>query len=60
MADIRLTVWNEFRHEKKNEKVRSLYPDGMHEAIASYKSYLKLGGRDTRIARKRIRELKKK
>ena len=36
MADIRLTVWNEFRHEKKNEKVKSLYPDGMHEAIASY------------------------
>ncbi|MEM7129805.1 MAG: ThuA domain-containing protein [Chloroflexota bacterium] len=31
---IRVTVWGEFRHEKKNEKVRSVYPDGMHNAIA--------------------------
>ena len=31
---IRVTVWNEFRHEKKNRRVRSIYPDGMHEAIA--------------------------
>jgi trehalose utilization protein len=31
---ISITVWNEFRHEKENEKVRSVYPDGIHEAIA--------------------------
>lgn len=30
---IRVTVWNEFRHEKMNEKVRSIYPDGIHRAI---------------------------
>ncbi|MCZ8516269.1 ThuA domain-containing protein [Paenibacillus filicis] len=30
---IRVTVWNEFRHEKENEKVRSVYPDGIHTAI---------------------------
>jgi trehalose utilization protein len=31
---IRATVWNEFRHEKKNEAVRRIYPDGIHAVIA--------------------------
>src|SRR5207249_2816437 len=31
---IRVTVWGEFRHEKKNLKVSAIYPKGMHEAIA--------------------------
>ena len=31
---IRVTVWGEYRHEKKNPKVASVYPKGMHEAIA--------------------------
>lgn len=31
---IRVTVWNEFVHEKKNEAVRKIYPDGMHKVIA--------------------------
>ncbi|WP_248924635.1 ThuA domain-containing protein [Paenibacillus hamazuiensis] len=30
---IRVTVWNEFRHEQTSEKVRSVYPDGIHRAI---------------------------
>ena len=33
---IRVTVWNEFRHEKKNEEIGKLYPDGMHGAIAKH------------------------
>jgi trehalose utilization protein len=33
---IRVTVWNEYRHEKRNEKIRSIYPEGIHGAIASY------------------------
>ena len=33
---VRVTVWNEFRHEKSNEKIRALYPDGIHNAIASH------------------------
>ena len=33
---IRVTVWNEFRHEKKNPQIAELYPDGMHGAIAAY------------------------
>ena len=32
---IRVTVWGEYRHEKKNPKVAEIYPKGMHEAIAS-------------------------
>jgi trehalose utilization protein len=31
---LNVTVWNEFRHEKKNEKVIAIYPDGIHNAIA--------------------------
>ncbi len=31
---IRVTVWNEFRHEKNHEAVKKLYPDGMHAVIA--------------------------
>lgn len=35
MSDaIRVTVWNEYRHEKQHESVRSVYPDGIHKAIA--------------------------
>jgi trehalose utilization protein len=32
----RVTVWGEFRHEKKNPRVASIYPGGMHEAIAGF------------------------
>ncbi len=32
---INVTVWNEFRHEKSNEDVKKLYPNGMHAVIAS-------------------------
>lgn len=35
-AEVRVTVWNEFRHEKKSEKIAKLYPKGMHGAIADY------------------------
>lgn len=31
---IKVTVWNEFRHEKENPKVSALYPQGIHETIA--------------------------
>ena len=31
---IRVTVWNEFRHEKTHEAVKKVYPDGMHRVIA--------------------------
>jgi trehalose utilization protein len=31
---IRLTVWGENVHERRDEPVRALYPDGMHTAIA--------------------------
>jgi trehalose utilization protein len=37
MADqLRITVWNEYRHEKTHEEVAKLYPNGMHEVIASH------------------------
>jgi trehalose utilization protein len=36
MTNPRVTVWHEYRHEKKNPKVAGLYPDGMHIPIANY------------------------
>ena len=32
---FRVTVWNEFRHEKKVEQIKAIYPEGIHGAIAS-------------------------
>jgi len=33
---IHVTVWNEYRHEKSEETIREVYPDGIHNAIAGY------------------------
>ncbi|MBN9389939.1 MAG: ThuA domain-containing protein [Chloroflexi bacterium] len=33
-APIRVTVWNEFRHEQHDPKIASVYPNGIHGAIA--------------------------
>jgi len=33
---IRVTVWNEFLHEKRDPKIAEIYPDGIHGAIAKY------------------------
>jgi len=33
---LRVTVWGEFRHEKKNPAVARHYPEGMHETIAAF------------------------
>ena len=35
MDQIRVTVWGENRHERTEEHVAKLYPDGMHETIAA-------------------------
>ncbi|KKK38836.1 PalA [Mesobacillus campisalis] len=33
---VKVTVWNENRHEQKNPVVRDLYPKGIHGAIAEF------------------------
>jgi trehalose utilization protein len=33
--NIRVTVWNEYRHERQNERVAKIYPHGIHAAIAT-------------------------
>jgi trehalose utilization protein len=33
-SPIRVTVWNEFRHEQKDEEIGRIYPQGIHGAIA--------------------------
>jgi len=33
---IKVTVWNEFRHEKEHDSVKKIYPEGIHKAIADF------------------------
>ena len=33
---IRVTVWHEFQHERTQEKVKEIYPDGIHTCIAKF------------------------
>ncbi|HEU0113599.1 MAG TPA: ThuA domain-containing protein [Thermomicrobiales bacterium] len=35
MSDgIRITIWNEYRHEREEKRFRAVYPNGIHAAIA--------------------------
>ena len=34
-GSIRVTVWSEYRHEKRSERVAQVYPEGIHGAIAA-------------------------
>jgi trehalose utilization protein len=43
----KVTVWNEFRHERNNPIVRDIYPNGIHGAIAGF---LTEAGYETRTA----------
>ena len=36
MAPLRVTVWNEYRHEKQDAEVAKVYPQGIHDAIAKH------------------------
>ena len=33
---MKLTIYNEFVYEQKNDFVKKLYPKGIHDAIAEY------------------------
>jgi trehalose utilization protein len=44
---MKVTVWNENRHEQKNPEVRAVYPEGIHSAIAGF---LAEAGYDARTA----------
>ncbi len=46
-ANIRVTLWNEFRHERSHESIKKIYPDGMHKTIADA---LQRQGCTTRLA----------
>lgn len=34
MKHIKVTVWNEYRHEREDGKIAEIYPDGIHQVIA--------------------------
>jgi trehalose utilization protein len=44
---LRVTVWNEFRHEKVHDKIRAVYPEGIHAVIAAR---LRSDGHQVRVA----------
>lgn len=44
----RVTVWNEYRHEKEDDHIASVYPDGIHGAIAA--GFEEAGGFTVRTA----------
>ncbi|MFD2922479.1 ThuA domain-containing protein [Halobacillus naozhouensis] len=33
---MNITVWNEYRHEKENQVVTDIYPEGIHSTIATF------------------------
>src|SRR5690625_4112533 len=33
---MKVTIWNEYRHEKQNPVVSEIYPEGIHETIAEF------------------------
>ena len=35
-SKIRVTVWNEYRHEKKDREIAAIYPKGIHGALADH------------------------
>jgi trehalose utilization protein len=35
MSTPRVTIWNEYRHERQSEQIAKIYPDGMHVTIAA-------------------------
>ena len=43
----RVTVWNEFRHERESDDVAAVYPDGIHAVIADC---LETAGHEVRTA----------
>ncbi len=34
-SPLRVTVWNEYRHEQESERIRAVYPHGIHNSIAA-------------------------
>src|SRR5215211_432166 len=44
---IKVTIWNEYRHEKTHEEVRNVYPNGLHTPVADH---LRSEGMSVRVA----------
>lgn len=36
MEQPRVTIWNEYRHEREEARIAAIYPEGMHMAIARH------------------------
>ena len=47
---LRVTIWNEYRHEREHASVRVLYPDGIHAVLDSALAHLLGESVQTRVA----------
>ncbi|QBD79514.1 trehalose utilization protein ThuA [Ktedonosporobacter rubrisoli] len=47
-SNLRVTIWNEFRHEREMKEVAEIYPDGIHNTLA--KVLGEAGGMEVRTA----------
>ena len=47
---IRVTVWNEYRHELSTAEVRAIYPNGIHQTIKTSLDLALGGAADVRCA----------
>lgn len=36
MTPLRITVWNEFRHERRSPHIQAIYPNGLHQPIIDH------------------------
>jgi trehalose utilization protein len=48
MSELRVTIWNEFIHERENAEVAKIYPQGLHQALAE--ALARRGGLNVRTA----------
>lgn len=44
---MKILIWNEYRHERRDESVRKVYPNGIHGALADF---LRADGHEVRTA----------
>ena len=56
-TDLKVTVWNEGRHEKVHPEIAKVYPDGLHSAIQTttgVQPRFFIGGKNRGIAQNQI------
>src|ERR687890_26578 len=53
-GEPRVTIWNEYRHEKSDENVARIYPEGIHGALAAMRLIVLHSGHSSKIFKTRM------